>query len=149
LYNVLTMQYGYNPMDIYVLWSTGAGARPAGVPWGVNAAATGPNLAAAINNWLDNKLRMQANRTAQVFFYAGDHGNADHPISVAVASTAVGQPGTAVNARRNGAMPVGDVVYTAGAGTNRVAWIETFLQNIRALSFGDDFQNEQTVFDSS
>ncbi|HEX7198467.1 MAG TPA: hypothetical protein VF213_03280, partial [Dongiaceae bacterium] len=148
LYAVLTGQYGYVGGvggDIWILY--GAGAAPAGVGWAVNGAASAANLQAAFNTWLHGKLMGQANPHAQVFFYAGDHGDVDHPITVAVDGNAVGQPGTGVQARRAAGLPVGNALYSAGVRMN-VALVELNVNvDFKGLSFGDDF-DPAVVFNS-
>jgi hypothetical protein len=143
IYEVLRTRYGYLPANIYILY--GSGANPAAPPhrWAPNAQATSANLQAAVNTWLVPAIRAGKTRDNLLFFWAGDHGNADYPITIEVESTSMGVAGSAVAALRP-LNQVGITFYEAGSGTN-VGLLQS-TNNLKALSFGDDFFDPQTLF---
>jgi hypothetical protein len=147
LYTVLRNRYGYAAADIYILY--GNGANPGlGQAWVPNAAATGPNLQTAFNTWLKNKINAQPqNDTNLVFFWAGDHGAVDYAISIEVDNNASGVAGSGVAAQKVVGQ-VGQTLYEAGSGTNIALLLEPKKANFKSLSFGDDFQNPATLFDT-
>lgn len=137
IYDVLRL-YGLARADIYILY--GNGAAVAGPPaWGApDAAATSANLQAAFANWLNGKLNAQPpGRTAQVFFWGGDHGAASFPILISADNASVGAAGSAVNNRFVGGLPVGRVVYEAGNGTNRGIWDVLGGGDVDAIAFSE------------
>ncbi|HEX6901151.1 MAG TPA: hypothetical protein VF789_15610 [Thermoanaerobaculia bacterium] len=143
LYTLLTVTYGYKAADIQILWANG-GDPVAGDGWMPTGKAEWPDLQAAfakIENWIKAKPAMD---TSQVFFYSGDHGNADFPVTLTVEPTAVGMPLTDLNTGYAGS---GRHIFLGGAGTNVYLLTEqTANRPLKALSFGDDFQNMGSVF---
>lgn len=149
LYNVLTRRYGYPAANIYILFGSGANpAVPAGHLWAPNAAATSAKLQAAINTWLVPKVQAKKNMDNLLFFWAGDHGNADYPITIEVDDGSQGVPRSAVAALAP-LNQVGMTIYEAGAGTNVELLQEATGTQLKALSFGDDFFNPQALFQTS
>jgi hypothetical protein len=130
LYKLLTVTYGYKAADIQILWANGK--------------AIWVDLQAAfkkIENWIKAK---PARDTSQVFFFSGDHGNADFPVTLTVEPAAIGMPGTDL---ANGYAGSGRHIFLGGAGLNQYLLTEqTANRPLKALSFGDDFQNWATVF---
>src|SRR4051794_33346697 len=134
--------YGYARTDVYILYGSLVGAVGGTTGWNTSdGKATSANLQAAFATWLKNKLDAQdrdhPNETAQVFFWAGDHGASDFPILISVDNPSVGVAGSAVNKRFVGAMPVGNVVYEAGGGTNRGIWEILGGGDVDAIAFSE------------
>lgn len=140
IYDRLRTTYKYGILDIYILY--GDGNQVNGAAWFNDARATAANLQAAINTWLGDKLRElnddQDHGTVQVFFWAGDHGNADSPIAISVDNASIGVAGSHVAMLRAAGFAVGRGVYEANNGTNRFAWNTPNFDDVDALSFGDD-----------
>jgi hypothetical protein len=151
LYTVLTNPagfYKYKPAEIYILW--GDGTNPAlGNAWKPWDKATTVKLQAA---WTDITKQIGIadpgkTKTVQVFFWAGDHGNADAPITMTVSDFSVGLPGTGVAAQQAAGL-AGATIYLGGTGTNWALLVEQTAGSteLKALSFGDDFQNPAALF---
>lgn len=100
--------------------------------------ATKANLEWAWKTWLVEKVCAQGadHLTAQVFFWAGDHGNADTPIAMSVKAGALGQAGTDVRNLPN----EGARVFEAGSQSNKWAWKHPTNKDIDAIAFADDFE---------
>lgn len=146
IYDTLRNVYGYAAANIYIMYGDfEAGVQPAGVAWMSDAKATKGNLRKAIRDpggWLMTKLDGQpgGQTTAQVFFWVGDHGNVDVPVTITVTADSKGQAGTDLNVRSVGAMPVATVLFSAGGATNKDGFDMTGIAAgpINALSFGKD-----------
>ena len=143
--------YGYPAEDICILY--GDGTTPGGVAWTVNEAATGTNLhdvltgPALPGHWRLQKKLADIPGPTQVFFWAGDHGGVDAPISLSVDEISVGLPGSEVAARVAVGNRPESMVYEAGRGTNIAGWdlLGAILpdpfppsRDIDAISFGTD-----------
>lgn len=133
----------------------GDGTDPPGTLWDTDRAATKDNLENALTagplangTWLMDKLEDQDGDSAQLFFWAGDHGGVDTPISFSVDAVATGQAGTAIKDRKDNAKPTQNVVYEGGGKnppTNVVGWEYTPLpvKDINAIATGyEDIQIE-------
>lgn len=144
LYNLLTVTYGFKAADIQILWENNVDPV-VGDAWAPTAKAEWPDLVNAFNrieNWIKAK---PATDTSQVFFFSGDHGNADFPVTLTVEPAAVGLPGTDLN--NPFYRGSGRHIFLGGAGTNVYKVTEqTVNRPLKALSFGDDFQNWNSVF---
>lgn len=142
LYRLLTVTYGFKAADIQILWANGVDPNRNDL-WAIQGKAEWAPLQAAfknIENWI---LAKPAGNTYQVFFYAGDHGNADFPVTLTVEPAAVGMPGTDLPLYAGS----GQHIFLGGAGGNWYLLTEqTAGRPLKALSFGDDFQNWGTVF---
>ena len=140
LYTVLTNK-GYGAGDIHVLYGNNVDPNPMD-NCVLDAAATRQNLEDAFDTWLPNEFNMlDEEETVQVFFWAGDHGNAEFPVAISVDEPSTGMPMKgAVNARKVAMQPVGSVVYEAGSGLTATAWRDPMNRDIDGISFGDDFQ---------
>jgi len=146
LYTVLTKRYKYNAGDIYILW--GDGTNPAlGNLWKPWDKALTAKLQAAFDDIKGKVKNVNVNQTLQVFFWAADHGNADAPITMTVSNNSQGLPGTGVAAQQAAGW-AGATIYLGGAGTNFALLVEQTAGSteLKALSFGDDFQNPATLF---
>jgi hypothetical protein len=128
VYKVLTANYGYARNNIFILYAgfgppPGA-AVPGAIGWGnSDAPATAANLQGAFANWLNGKLNAQPpGQTAQVLFWAGDHGSADFPILISVDNASNGVVPSDVDNRVVGGLLPGPVIYEAGGGTNHWLW---------------------------
>ncbi len=153
LYNLLVGRYGFVAGDIQVLWADKTNPPVPPFPahaWAPSGKAIWPDLQTAftnVKNWING---LPEGDSYQVFFFAGDHGNADYPITITVDANATGLPLTGVNNNRVGGFPVGRFIYEAGSGTNvSLLFEQTVGFNLTALSFGDDFQNPANLFRSS
>ncbi|HEX6861317.1 MAG TPA: hypothetical protein VF414_00795 [Thermoanaerobaculia bacterium] len=114
--------------------------------WAPTGKATWADLQTAFKNVETSILGKPAGDTYQVFFYAGDHGNADYAITINVDIAAQGLPLTDLSTRRGR----GNDIYLAGSGTNFYLVTEqTVGRPLKGLSFGDDFQNPGALFASS
>lgn len=140
LYKVLVAK-GYGAGDIHVLYGNNVDPNPGDICQ-LDAAATRQNLEDAFDTWLPGEFNvLDEEETVQVFFWAGDHGNAEFPVAISVdeASTGLAMKGD-VNARKVAMQPVGSVVYEAGSGFTATAWRDPANRDIDGISFGDDFQ---------
>jgi hypothetical protein len=152
LFTILTgPRYGYVANEIYILWGNGADPNAADA-WVPDRSATTANLQWALNSIQGRINRQPMGDSTQLFFWAGDHGNVDAPITIEVANSSVGLPGTGV-AGQVGAGLVGATIYKAGAGNNFARLVENTAGTpggeLKALSFGDDFQNAFQLFNYS
>ncbi|HTQ78765.1 MAG TPA: hypothetical protein VMM92_02130 [Thermoanaerobaculia bacterium] len=148
LFTVLTSpRYGFAVGDIYILWADGVDPNGADA-WVPDRPSNNADLQWAFNS-IKNRINNQpAADTYQIFFWAGDHGNADAPLTMVVDDASQGLPGTGV-AQQKGFGLAGDTIYLAGNGTNSALLVEaTAGGDLKALSFGDDFQNPATFFRS-
>jgi hypothetical protein len=152
VYQVLTANYGFARNNILVLWgnvAAGAAVPGAGGFWNTS---DGPALAANLQNafavWLNGKLNAQPmGQTAQVVFWAGDHGSADFPILISVDNGSLGLAASAVNNRVLGGRPPGPVIYEAGGGTNRWLWeVLGGPPDVDEIAFSE--QSVQNLFDT-
>lgn len=138
IYAMLTAK-GYGAADIQVLYGNNVDPN-SGDACVLDGAGTRANLQNAFAVWLPARFNMlDEEETVQVFFWAGDHGNADWPVTISVDAQSQGVAGD-VNARSVAAQPVGNVAYQAGAGITDTAWVDPLGRDLDALSFGDDFQ---------
>jgi hypothetical protein len=132
---------GFAAADILILWGdkTDPNRNDAWVP---DRAANTADI-----QWAFDQVKaringqVNANDTNQVFFWAGDHGNADAPITITVDGASQGVPGTGVAwAQAQGT--AGDTIYVAGGNNNWDLLVEkTAGGRLKALSFGDDFRD--------
>ncbi|HEY0558388.1 MAG TPA: hypothetical protein VGG20_29320, partial [Thermoanaerobaculia bacterium] len=135
---------------IYILYGAFAAAVPGSVGWLTSdAQATAANLQNSLAVWLNGKLAAQPpGQTAQLFFYAGDHGSADFPILISVDNASAGVAGSDVNNRVLAALPPGPVVYEAAGGTNRWLWeVVGGGADVDEIAFSET--SVQTWFDST
>ncbi|HMN96249.1 MAG TPA: hypothetical protein PKC43_08050 [Phycisphaerales bacterium] len=119
--------HGWSEDDIMVLFGDEEylGGKP----------ATRANLEWAWTTWLVDRIAAQNGDFAQVFFFAGDHGNATAPITISVAPGTLGAFGSPIDLD-----PSPEVsLWIAGNETHQRAWSAPGAPDIDAIAFGNDY----------
>lgn len=133
--------YKYQAAEILILYGDGI-TPPGAVGWTASGPATKARLNQALTEltvgqggFLIPKLAAQAGTHAQLFFWTGDHGNFDTPLTFSVDTLALGEVATEVWSRAL----VGkeqSMLYEGGNETNVAGWEDVLNRDIDAVATG-------------